>query len=124
MVFVYFLRSKDETIQALKKFLADIAPIGLPKEIHSDNGQEYVNQAFQEVLQSNRIKHTSTAPYSSYQNGKSERMWRTLMETSRALIIEAKIPKSLWPYAARHAQYLRNRSYQRRTQKTAYELFH
>lgn len=36
---------------------------------------------------------------------------------------EADIPRSLWPYAVRHAQYLRNRSFQRRTDATAYELF-
>ena len=29
----------------------------------------------------------------------------------------------MWPYAVRHAQYVRNRSYQQRTGKTAYELF-
>ena len=45
------------------------------------------------------------------------------MEMARCIRAEANISKSLWPYAARHAQYLRNRSYQRRTSSTAYELF-
>ena len=45
------------------------------------------------------------------------------MEMARCLRAEANISKSLWPYAARHAQYLRKRSFQRRTNATAYELF-
>ena len=49
--------------------------------------------------------------------------WRSLMEMARCIRAETNNSKSLWPYAARHAQYLRNRSYQRRTSSTAYELF-
>ena len=123
MLFVYFLRTKDEAYNALKQFIADVAPIGRPKEIHSDNGGEYVSQAFETVLRDNGIKHTLTAPYSPYQNGKSERSWRSLLEMARCLRSDAMIPKSFWMYAVKHAQYLRNRSYQRRTASTAYELF-
>jgi hypothetical protein len=122
MLFVYFLRSKDEAHVALKNFLADIAPFGKPKEIHSDNGGEYTNKLFKNVLHDECIKQTFTAPYSPYQNGKSERSWRSLMEMTRCLIADADIPKYLWPYAVRHAQYLRNRSFQRKSEMTAYEL--
>ena len=123
MLFVYFLRSKDEASQALKAFLADVAPYGRPKEIHSDNGTEYMNKTFQQILRDNSIKHTTTAPYSPFQNGKSERTWRSLMDMARCLLADASLPKFLWPYAVRHAQYLRNRSYQRGTGTTAHELF-
>ena len=123
MIFVYFLRSKDEATNALKDFIADVSSIGKVKEMHTDNGGEYLSESFHNVLRNNRIKQTTTAPYSPYQNGKCERSWRSLMEMGRCLIEEASLPKNLWPYAIRHAQYLRNRSYQRRTQKTAYELF-
>eukprot|EP00794_Sanderia_malayensis_P017213 gene17213-18934_t len=123
MLFVYFLRSKEETPSALKKFLADTAPIGTVKELHSDNGSVYTSEAFQKVLLDNGIKQNSTKPYTPSQNGKSERNWRGLMETARCLRAKADISKSFWPYAVRHAQYLRNRSFQRRTNATAYELF-
>ena len=123
MLFVYFLRTKDEAYIALKQLIADVAPIGRIKEIHSDNGGEYKSQAFETVLRDNGIRHTMTAPYSPYQNGKSERSWRSLMEMARCLRSDAMIPKSYWMYAVKHAQYLRNRSYQRRTNSTAYELF-
>ena len=45
------------------------------------------------------------------------------MEMARYLGSDASISKTFWPYAVRYAQYLRNRSYQRRTRSTAYELF-
>ena len=45
------------------------------------------------------------------------------MEMARCLRSDANISKNFWPYAVRYAQYLRNRSYQRRTKSTAYELF-
>ena len=123
MSFVYLLRQKDEAQIALKKYLAEVAPIGSVKEIHTDNGGEYLSQAFQQVLLDNQIKHTTTAPYSPFQNGKSESSWRSLMEMTRCLRLDADVPKSYWPYAVRYAQYLRNRSFQRRTHCTAYELF-
>ena len=123
MLFVYFLRSKDEAHIAFKQFIADVAPIGRITEVHSDNGGEYISQAFKKVLRDNGIKHTLTAPYSPYQNGKAERSWRSLMEMARCLQNDAMIPKSYWMYSVKHAQYLRNRSYQRRTNSTAYEIF-
>ncbi|XP_067949474.1 uncharacterized protein [Watersipora subatra] len=122
MLFLYFLRSKEESHRALKRFLSDVTPIGNVQEIHSDNGGEYTGTEFQNVLLDNKIKFTSTAPYSPYQNGKAERNWRSLLEMSRCLLSDANLSKNLWTYAVRHAQYLRNRSYQRRTNKTAYEL--
>ena len=35
---------------------------------------------------------------------------------------DTMIPKSYWMYSVKHAQYLRNRSYQRRTNSTAYQI--
>ena len=66
MIFVYLLSQKDEAHIALKKYLAEVAPIGSVKEIHTDNGGEYLSQAFQQVLLENQIKHTTTSPYSPF----------------------------------------------------------
>ena len=44
MIFVYFLRSKDEASTALKNLIADVSPIGKIKELHSDNGTEYMSK--------------------------------------------------------------------------------
>ena len=122
MLFVYFLRTKDEAYVALKQLIADIAPISCDTEIHGDNGEEYKSQAFETVLRDNGIKHTMRAPYSPYQNGKSECSRRSLMEMASCMRSDAIIPKSYWVYAVKHVQCLHNRSYQRRTNSTAYEL--
>jgi transposase InsO family protein len=123
MLFVYFLRAKSEADKALQQFIADVAPIGSVKELHSDNGGEYMSQSFQKTLLDNQIKHSTTTPHTPYQNGKSERSWRSILEMSRCLISDAQLAKTFWPYAVKHSQYVRNRSYQRRTKSTAYELF-
>ena len=52
-----------------------------------------------------------TAPYSPSQNGVAERMNRTLVELSRAMLDANELPEFLWEYAVLHAAYLRNRSY-------------
>jgi transposase InsO family protein len=123
MIFLYFLRSKDELFLALKDFIGDTKPIGNIMELHTDNGGEYQNSRTQTILREHSIKHTTTAPYSPYQNGKSERTWRSTMEMARRLPTDAELDKTYWTYAIRHTQYLRNRSYLRRTGKTLYEMF-
>ena len=47
MIFVYLLGQKHEAQIALKKYLAEASPVGCIKEIHTDNGGEYLSQAFQ-----------------------------------------------------------------------------
>lgn len=122
-MFVYFLRSKSDTVQATERFLADVAPYGQVKCIRSDNGTEFTCQGFQTVLTKNKIRHEMSAPYSPHQTGTAERGWRTLYEMSRCLLIESGLPDNLWNYAVQTSAYVRNRCYNRRTKKTAYELF-
>ena len=43
MISVYPLRHKDKTHVELTKFLADVAPIGSVKDIHTDNAGEYLS---------------------------------------------------------------------------------
>lgn len=38
---VYFLKKKSDTVQATKKFLAEVAPYGKVKRIRSEGGTEY-----------------------------------------------------------------------------------
>ena len=63
---------------------------------------EYLSQAFQQVILDNQSKHTTTAPTSPFQNGKSERSWQSLMEMAHSLRIDANVSKSYWPYAVRN----------------------
>ena len=68
-VFVYFLKTKGDTVPATEKFLADTAPYGKVKCIRSDNGTEFMCRDFQTLFRKNGIKHETSAPYSPHQNG-------------------------------------------------------
>ena len=118
---VYFLKNKCDAAEATEKYLADIAPFGTVKRLRCDNGTEFSGSSFRNLLIKNKIKQEFSAPHSPHQNGTAERMWRTLFEMARCLLIESRLPKKMWNYAIRTAAYIRNRSICSRTEKTPYE---
>lgn len=121
-IFVYFLKTKSDTVQATEKFLADTAPYGKVKCIRSDNGTEFTCRDFQTLLRKNKIRHETSAPYSPHQNGTAERSWRTLFEMGRCMLTESQLPKQLWNYAVQTAAIVRNRCFNRRTGQTPYQM--
>ena len=120
IIFVYFLKQKSDTTRAAEKFLADSAPYGIVNCIRSDNGTEFISQPFKELLRQNKIRHETSAPYSPHQNGTAERSWRTLFEMGRCLLIDAQLPKELWPYAVHTAAYINNRCFKKRLGQTPF----
>ena len=88
---VYFLKQKSDTLEATEKFLSDTAPFGKIKRLRSDNGSEFTSK--------NAIKHEMSTLYSPHQNGTVERAWRSLFDMAHCLLLEANLPKQLWPYA-------------------------
>ena len=120
---VYFLKQKSNTLEATKKFFADVAPYGKVKRIRSDNGSKFMNKEFKSLLCTKGIKHETSCPYSPHQNGTVERSWRSLFEMARCLLLEAKLPKEFWTYAVMIAAYTRNRCYNNRLGKTPLEAF-
>ena len=85
--FTYLLKSKSDTLSATEKFLADSSPYGKIKCIRSDNVSEFTSNACTSLLMKNKIKHETSAPYSPHQNGTAERIWHTLFEMARCLLI-------------------------------------
>ncbi|WP_241558164.1 integrase catalytic domain-containing protein, partial [Maribellus luteus] len=57
---------------------------GVPLHIHSDNGLEFVNKLWVELLQMLNIKHTTTPPYNPSSNA-VERWHRTLGSILRTM---------------------------------------
>jgi len=92
--------------------------------IRSDNGGEFTSQALDDFYASKGITPETTNPYTPQQNGKAERLNRTLMEKTRAMMATAGLPKHLWAEAAVTANYLRNRSPTAKHDVTPFELFH
>lgn len=78
------------------------------KIVRCDNGGEY--EALERDLgYSHGILFEFTTPYTSYQNGVSERLNRALVALIRAMLAGAKLPRRLWAEALMAASYLRNR---------------
>lgn len=93
-VWIYPLRAKSEVFskfihfRALVKnqFNADI------KQFQCDNGGEYNNQQFQNLCDTHGIKMRFSCPHTSPQNGKSERMIRTINNVVHTLLFHARLP--------------------------------
>ena len=117
-IFAYFLKLKSDATKAFEKFLADSAPHGTVKQLRSDNGGEFISGEFEQLLVKNKIAFQSSAPYSPHQNGTAERGWRSIFDMARCLLIESKLPETLWTYAVMAAVYIRNRCFNQRIEQT------
>jgi len=65
------------------------------KIFQTDNWGEYSSKYFETYLRELGICHQVTAPYTSAQNGKAERLHQTLFNRARAIISENKFPLKL-----------------------------
>ena len=73
------------TSRSVIEFLSDMfSRWGLPEEIISDNGKQFVSQEFEQFLKAHDIKHCRTALYHPQSNGAVERFNRVLKERLRA----------------------------------------
>ena len=109
---VYILKRKDQVFKQFLewKALAENSTGQKLKVLRSDNGGEYTSKEFESYLRQEGIRHELTTPKCPEQNGVAERMNRTIVETARCMLAEAKLPRSFWAEAVSTAVYLRNRS--------------
>ncbi|KAF2902574.1 hypothetical protein ILUMI_03613 [Ignelater luminosus] len=83
------------------------------KRILSDNGGELDNKDIRDMLQAEGITQRLTAPYTSEQNGGSEREFRTCIKMARTfkyLSSEASFPEALWAELVATATYILNKT--------------
>nr|GEZ79290.1 retrovirus-related Pol polyprotein from transposon TNT 1-94 [Tanacetum cinerariifolium] len=124
---VKFLRSKDETLDFIIKFLKMIQ-VRLKVPVHhirTDNGTEFVNQTLRDYYEEVGISHETSVARSPQQNEVVERCNHTLIEAARTMLIYAQAPLFLWAEAVATACFTQNRSIIRlRHGKTPYELMH
>ncbi|RXN36740.1 Retrovirus-related Pol poly from transposon TNT 1-94 [Labeo rohita] len=111
-VWVYVLKQKGEVFQKFLewKAMAEKSTGRQLKVLRTDNGGEYTSSEFQDFLKKEGIRHELTVPKTPEQNGVAERMNKTLMETVRSMLADAKLPQKFWAEALSTAVYLRNRS--------------
>ena len=78
------------------------------ERLRSDYGAELQSHKADEWMQREGITFEPSAPYSQEQNGVSERMGRTLMDMTRATILEGNIDDELWPELVLAMTYIKN----------------
>ena len=109
---MYILKTKDQVFDCFVKWkaLVEKSSKNKVKTLRTDNGGEYTSTQFTNYLKSEGIRHELTVPKTPEQNGVSERLNRTLVEMSRSMLIDAKLPNKFWAEAVSTAVYLKNRS--------------
>ncbi|XP_071685228.1 uncharacterized protein [Lolium perenne] len=76
--------------------------------LQTDNGKEFDNITIRSLLATHGIVFRLTCPYTSSQNGRAERMLRTLNDCVRTLLFHASMPPRFWPDALATATLLVN----------------
>ncbi|CAI7885323.1 unnamed protein product [Closterium sp. NIES-53] len=113
MTWLYVLSKKSDVAETVK---TDWLPMverqqdRLVKAIRTNRGGEFLSKEFSLWLKKNGIRHSLTMPYSPAMNGIAERANRTITETARGLLIEARLPYYFWPDAVRSACVAKNRA--------------
>ncbi|GJR79293.1 retrovirus-related pol polyprotein from transposon TNT 1-94 [Tanacetum coccineum] len=122
---VYFLRSKDETPEIIKKFIAQAQLNYKAKvcKIQTDNGTEFKNATLKAHYEKIGIMQQFSIAHTPQKNGVVERRNRTLVEAARTMLIFSRLPEFLWAEAVATACFTQNRSIiNTRYNKTPYEL--
>ncbi|GJR17617.1 integrase, catalytic region, zinc finger, CCHC-type containing protein [Tanacetum coccineum] len=98
---VYFLRSKDETPEIIKKFIAQAQLNYKAKvcKIRTDNGTEFKNTTLKAHYEKLGIMQQFSIARTPQQNGVVERRNRTLVEAARTMLIFSRLPEFLWAEA-------------------------
>ncbi|HEV7735754.1 MAG TPA: DDE-type integrase/transposase/recombinase, partial [Chlamydiales bacterium] len=98
MTWAYLLKTKDQAASKFKEWRAivEVESGHRVKILRTDNGGEYTSTDFERHLRETGIIHQLTAPYSSFENRKSERQHRTLMNRARSILAQTGLGVSMW----------------------------
>ena len=111
-VWVYTIKSKDQTFACFQQFLSSVENQSgkKVKVLRSDNGGEYISKEFADFCVDKDIKREFTAPYTPAQNGVAERMNHTIQERLMSMLSQSHLPpQSFWDEALMTVVYLINR---------------
>ncbi|GJY22251.1 integrase, catalytic region, zinc finger, CCHC-type containing protein [Tanacetum coccineum] len=98
---VYFLHSKDETLEIIKKFIAQVQ-LDYDAKIHkiqTDNGTEFKNASLKAHYEKLGIMQQFSTAQTLQQNGVVERRNHTLVEAASTMLIISRLPEFLWAEA-------------------------
>ncbi|CAL9244028.1 unnamed protein product, partial [Arabidopsis halleri] len=109
-VWAYPLKRKSDTLSSFIHFSTFVQTqfSCKIKALQCDNGGEYDNRAFHAYMASMGTQFRFSCPYTSQQNGRAERMLRTINNLVRTLLIDASLPLTYWVEALHTAVHLIN----------------
>ncbi|KAK9090791.1 hypothetical protein Sjap_023968 [Stephania japonica] len=109
---VYPIKRKADVFGIFKVFKArvELESGKKIKCLRTDNGGEYTGNEFDSFCKQEGIKRQFTTAYTPQQNGVAERMNRTLLERTRAMLSTAGLEKKFWAEAVNTACYVINRA--------------
>ena len=79
-----------------------------PRMIRTDNGREYINSDMHQFFTQKGLIHQTSCPDTPQQNGVAEQKKRTLLEITRAIMLESQVLTHLWLEAIAITNYLSN----------------
>ena len=93
-VWVYTIKSKDQTFSYFQRFLSSVEnQYGKKvKALRSDNDGEYISKEFADFCVEKGIKWEFTAPYTPAQNGVAEGMNHTIQERLMSMLSQSHLP--------------------------------
>jgi hypothetical protein len=92
------------------------------KTLRTDGGTEFLGNLAKE-LHAAGIRHQRTVLYNPQQNGRAERLNRTLVACAKSMLYDAAMPKEFWGEAIQTANFLRNLAYTESVKGVPEELF-
>ena len=92
-----------------------------PKVVRSDRGGEYTGHDLTRFFRSEGIQVEHSVPYTPQQNGIAERKNRYLVEMTRSMLFDSKLPNKYWGEAVMTANHLQNMLPAAGDDKTPYE---
>ena len=78
------------------------------KELIMDRGKEFDNELVERIAHENGINIIYTSTEDHQANGRAERGIRTIIEDTRTLLLQSRLPLRFWTYAAKAAVNVRN----------------
>ena len=101
MVFVRLLNEKSEAVEEIKRLVTikENQTEAKLKRIRSDNGSECLGKTLKNWVEKKGIVHELSSPMTSQCNGVAERCNRTIIETVRTMLADARLDLRFWSEA-------------------------
>ena len=104
-------RHQAEVMNTIRAFVSLMkTQWGCKVAIFKLDGEKALGSTFYRFCKEEGIEWIESLPYTPEQNGPIERAGKTIIERSRSLMIDAQLPKSLWPEAYKATTYMVNRT--------------